>query len=123
MHQARSRHPRTGGTALLLPTTTTTELFTIDVVSQYEMSEPWIATGHYIVALTVSFCLKRTLNFKNIKIEILDVIDWNYAAYRKVRDRKECAPLDSWFRGRFGPYWCPLDSRCSAEPLRAIALA
>jgi hypothetical protein len=28
------------------------------------------------------------LTFKNIKIEIFDVVDWNYAAYFKVRDQE-----------------------------------
>jgi len=55
------------------------------------MSQARTATDHYInilAAPTILFCLNRTLNFKNIKIEDFYVSDWNYTAYCKVRDSR-----------------------------------
>jgi formate hydrogenlyase transcriptional activator len=57
-----------------------------------KLSQARAATDHFtkilVAAPFIFLYLNRTLNFENIKSRIFAVIDWNYAAYCKVRDQE-----------------------------------
>src|SRR5215471_14569784 len=44
--------------------------------------------GQSLHAPIIFVYINRTLNFENINYTIFAVIDWNYAAYSKVRDQE-----------------------------------